>query len=438
MKSLYLDGMPPATDVSGACMALAGERALVVVYDAIGCVSNLRKVIGTRIVRAFYESVNLPDVSYALDDPDELDAYVLDLVERHMMFGLEFVALVGGPVSSLLGMDLLARARALQAKTGLPVFAIETTGNLPYEDGDGKARRILERIRGAGSLDSDDADSSPRRIAVYGKGGIGKSSTTQNLAAALAADFGRRVMVVGCDPKADSTRLLTGVPRMPTVLDALRGVPASALDLNELVIEGFAGVRCVESGGPEPGAGCAGRGVVSAIDALEQRHAFGAHGNAQADSDYVFFDVLGDVVCGGFAMPIREGRAQEVLIVVSGEFMSLYAANNICRGIVRYAQSGGAQLAGLICNCRNVDNEVELVEQFACELGTCVLKVVPRDNVVQRAEVNRKTVVEYDPACSQAECYRDLAGLVDGQPTLSIPAPLSDERLEELVREFVR
>ena len=268
-----------------------------------------------------------------------------------------------------------------------------------------------------------------RRIAVYGKGGIGKSVTTQNMAAALAAE-GRRVMVVGCDPKADSTRLLTGQALGGTVLDALRDADGDELSLPQLVRVGYRGVRCVESGGPEPGVGCAGRGIVAAINELERLGAF------SDELDYVFYDVLGDVVCGGFAMPIREGKAGEVYIVASGELMSLYAANNICKGIARYARTGGAWLAGIICNCRNVDGEQELVEQFAEEIGTVVVHTVPRDNIVQKAEINRKTVIDFDPDCAQAGEYRALAHAVEANSYLGVPGPMSQERLEELMREY--
>ena len=267
-----------------------------------------------------------------------------------------------------------------------------------------------------------------RRIAIYGKGGIGKSVTTQNMAAALAL-AGRRVMVVGCDPKADSTRLLTGSAAGETVLDAMRVADEDELELSQLVKRGFGGIACVESGGPEPGVGCAGRGIVASINALERLGAFAD------DLDFVFYDVLGDVVCGGFAMPIREGKAQEVYIVASGEPMSLYAANNICRGIARYARTGGAWLAGIICNCRNVGGERELVERFAEEIGTVVIHAIPRDNVVQRAEINRKTVVEFDPGCAQAAEYRALAQAIEANDCLSVPGPLTQEGLEDLMME---
>ena len=162
-----------------------------------------------------------------------------------------------------------------------------------------------------------------RKIAIYGKGGIGKSTTTQNTVAGLA-EMGKKVMVVGCDPKADSTRLLLHGLAQKTVLDTLRD-EGEDIDLDDVMKPGFKDTSCVESGGPEPGVGCAGRGIITSINLLEQ---LGAYDEDKA-LDYVFYDVLGDVVCGGFAMPIRDGKAQEVYIVVSGEMMAMYAANNI-------------------------------------------------------------------------------------------------------------
>ncbi len=190
-----------------------------------------------------------------------------------------------------------------------------------------------------------------RKVAIYGKGGIGKSTTTQNTVAGLA-EMGKKVMVVGCDPKADSTRLLLGGLSQNTVLDTLR-LEGEDLELEDIAKLGFGNTTCVESGGPEPGVGCAGRGIITSINMLEQ---LGAYAESQA-LDYVFYDVLGDVVCGGFAMPIREGKAEEIYIVVSGEMMAMYAANNICKGIVKFAEAGTVRLGGLICNSRKVDNE---------------------------------------------------------------------------------
>lgn len=269
-----------------------------------------------------------------------------------------------------------------------------------------------------------------RKIAIYGKGGIGKSTTTQNTVAALA-EMGKKIMVVGCDPKADSTRLLLGGLSQKTVLDTLRA-EGEDLDLEDVMKVGFEGTRCVESGGPEPGVGCAGRGIITSINLLEQ---LGAYSDS-IGLDYAFYDVLGDVVCGGFAMPIRDGKAKEIYIVVSGEMMAMYAANNICKGIVKFAEAGGVRLGGLICNSRKVDNEAELIEALAERLGTKMIHFVPRDNVVQRAEINRKTVIAYDPAAGQADEYRSLAKAIDGNDMFVIPKPLTTDELEAIIIKY--
>ncbi len=272
------------------------------------------------------------------------------------------------------------------------------------------------------------AEKELRQIAIYGKGGIGKSTTTQNLTAGLV-EAGKHVLVVGCDPKADSTRLLLNGLHQKTVLDTLRESDGD-VELDEVLKVGFGGTKCVESGGPEPGVGCAGRGIITSIGLLEQQGAY------TEELDYVFYDVLGDVVCGGFAMPIREGKAKEIYIVASGEMMALYAANNICKGIARYARQGGVRLGGIICNSRNVDRELELLRAFAKELGSQLIYFVPRDNVVQRAEINKKTVIQYAPDSKQAQEYRNLAEAIDQNTFFTIPKPMTQERLEEILLEY--
>ena len=267
-----------------------------------------------------------------------------------------------------------------------------------------------------------------RQIAIYGKGGIGKSTTTQNLTAGLV-EHGKKVMVVGCDPKADSTRLLLGGLAQKTVLDTIRE-EGEDIELDRILKTGYGGTLCVESGGPEPGVGCAGRGIITSINMLENLGAY------TDDLDYVFYDVLGDVVCGGFAMPIREGKAKEIYIVASGEMMALYAANNISKGIQRYARSGGVRLGGIICNSRNVDREHDLLRAFAKELGTKLLYFVPRNNIVQHAEIHKKTVIEYKPDSSQAQEYRNLAQAVIENTDFVIPTPMTQERLEEILLEY--
>ena len=269
-----------------------------------------------------------------------------------------------------------------------------------------------------------------RKIAIYGKGGIGKSTTTQNTVAGLA-EMGKKVMVVGCDPKADSTRLLLHGLAQKTVLDTLRD-EGEDIDLNDVMKKGFGGTNCVESGGPEPGVGCAGRGIITSINLLEQLGAY----DEDKHIDYVFYDVLGDVVCGGFAMPIRDGKAEEVYIVCSGEMMAMYAANNICKSIAKFGKVGTVRLGGLICNSRKVDNEAQMIEEFAKKLGTQMIHFVPRDNVVQHAEINKKTVIEFSPEENQANEYRTLAKKIDSNTNFVIPKPMQMHELEELLTTF--
>ncbi|RCU52500.1 MULTISPECIES: nitrogenase iron protein [Corallincola] len=269
-----------------------------------------------------------------------------------------------------------------------------------------------------------------RQCAIYGKGGIGKSTTTQNLVAALA-EAEKKIMIIGCDPKADSTRLILHAKAQNTIMEmAAEAGSVEDLELDDVLKVGYAGVRCVESGGPEPGVGCAGRGVITAINFLEEEGAY------EEDLDFVFYDVLGDVVCGGFAMPIRENKAQEIYIVVSGEMMAMYAANNISKGICKYAATGSVRLAGLICNSRNTDREDELIMALAAKIGTQMIHFVPRDNIVQRAEIRRMTVIEYDPKCNQADEYRALARKIIDNELFVVPEPVTMDELEELLMEF--
>jgi len=269
-----------------------------------------------------------------------------------------------------------------------------------------------------------------RQCAIYGKGGIGKSTTTQNLVAALA-EAGKKVMIVGCDPKADSTRLILHSKAQNSVMElAAEAGSVEDLELEDVLSVGYGGVKCVESGGPEPGVGCAGRGVITAINFLEEEGAY------DDELDFVFYDVLGDVVCGGFAMPIRENKAQEIYIVCSGEMMAMYAANNIAKGIVKYANSGSVRLAGLICNSRNTDREDELIIALADKLGTQMIHFVPRDNAVQHAEIRRMTVIEFDPTHKQANEYRALAKKVIENKKFVIPTPITMDELEALLMEF--
>ncbi|MHB8124162.1 MAG: nitrogenase iron protein [Desulfitobacteriaceae bacterium] len=270
-----------------------------------------------------------------------------------------------------------------------------------------------------------------RQVAIYGKGGIGKSTTTQNLVAALA-EMGKKVTIIGCDPKGDATRLILHSKAQTTVMDLARERgTVEEIELSEVLITGYAGVRCAESGGPEPGVGCAGRGVITAINFLEENGAYNP-----SDTDYVFYDVLGDVVCGGFAMPIRENKAQEIYIVTSGEMMAMYAANNIAKGILKYAKTGSVRLGGLLCNSRKVDKELELIEELAKRLNTQMIHFIPRDNQVQRAELRKMTVIEYSPEHEQADEYRALAKKMDQNTKLTIPTPIAMEELEDLLMAY--
>lgn len=269
-----------------------------------------------------------------------------------------------------------------------------------------------------------------RKIAFYGKGGIGKSTTQQNTAAAMAHYYNKRIFIHGCDPKADSTRLILGGKPQESLMDLLRLRGAEKVTNDKVIRTGFGSIQCVESGGPEPGVGCAGRGVITAIDLMDKNGAY------TSDLDFVFFDVLGDVVCGGFAMPIREGKAQEVYIVASGEMMAIYAANNICRGLVKYAKQSGVRLGGVICNSRNVDREWEFLEEFTAAIGTRMIHFVPRDNVVQKAEFNKKTVVEFNPEENQAREYGALAEKIIENENFVIPSPMTMDQLESMVVKY--
>ena len=269
-----------------------------------------------------------------------------------------------------------------------------------------------------------------RKIAIYGKGGIGKSTTTQNTVAGLA-EMGKKIMVVGCDPKADSTRLLLGGLAQKSVLDTLRE-EGEDIELENIRRGGYGGTWCVESGGPEP-AWAAPAGASSPPSTCSNPWAPTRNARAWIMPST---DVLGDVVCGGFAMPIRDGKAEEIYIVCSGEMMAMYAANNICKGIRKYAESGKVRLGGLICNSRNVDNEAEMIKALAEKIGTQMIYFVPRDNDVQRAEINRKTVIEWNSDAPQAHHYRALAKAIDENKEFVIPNPLQIEELEQLLLDF--
>jgi nitrogenase iron protein len=260
--------------------------------------------------------------------------------------------------------------------------------------------------------------SSIKHVAIYGKGGIGKSCTASNIAAACA-DEGYNVMVVGCDPKSDSTITLVG-RRIPTMMDLIQR--GGEIKEEDVLFQGYKGVKCIEVGGPEPGVGCAGRGIIVAIDFLRKVS------KAMEEVDLVLYDVPGDIVCGGFSAPIRKGLVSQAYVITSGEYMPLYAGNNICKGLRRL----GTPLAGVICNSREAVGEREIVESFARELGSRMVAFIPKVPVVQECERRGKTVIEGAPDSEIAGVYRALAREIMGGAEPRIPVPLSDDRLREL------
>ncbi|HNX64320.1 MAG TPA: nitrogenase iron protein [Oscillospiraceae bacterium] len=262
-----------------------------------------------------------------------------------------------------------------------------------------------------------------KQIAIYGKGGIGKSTTTSNISAALS-DMGYKVMQFGCDPKADSTNTLRDGTYIPTVLDLLR--EKKTVDAHETIFTGYNGIYCVEAGGPAPGVGCAGRGITTAVQLLKQQKVF-----EELDLDYVIYDVLGDVVCGGFAVPIREGIAEHVFTVSSADFMAIYAANNLFKGIQKYSNAGGALLGGVIANSVTNPFQKEIIDDFVAKTHTQVMEYVPRSITVTQSELSGRTTIEAQPNSEQAKVYRSLAKRIDEHTQSTVPAPLDSQQLKE-------
>ena len=284
-------------------------------------------------------------------------------------------------------------------------------------------------------------DKKIRQIAFYGKGGIGKATISSNLAAAYA-ERGLNTMVIGCDPKSDCTRNLRGDVEIPTVLDVLREkgvaklgltelVGGKQVEMDEIVYKGYKGVLCVEAGGPEPAVGCAGRGVIVVVDLLKRLGLYDGF-----DLDMIIYDVLGDVVCGGFGLPLRRGLADDVFIVTSADYLSVYAANNICKGINRHASREGSPLGGIVYNVRGAIDDLALVEEFAQSVGSKVIGAIPNDPTIMENEIYAKTTVEYKPESEIAGLFRDLATKIyENEETVS-PAPLSKAELAGLAQRI--
>ena len=276
----------------------------------------------------------------------------------------------------------------------------------------------------------DKTAAGPLELAVYGKGGIGKSTVSANLSAALAG-AGQRVLQIGCDPKHDSTRLLMHGELIPTVLDYLRTVPAAEARVEAVLRRGAFGVGCIEAGGPQPGVGCAGRGIITAFEFLE-RH------RVKAPYDLVIYDVLGDVVCGGFAVPVRREYADAVYLVTSGEYMAVYAANNILRGIRNFDGDRYRRVAGIIFNHRNLADEAGRVKRFAEAVGLPVAAEIPRSAGFALAEEERRTLMELEGYEEEKRVFRDLAARIAAGPELYPARPLTDEDLEAVVLDTER
>lgn len=267
-----------------------------------------------------------------------------------------------------------------------------------------------------------------KQIAIYGKGGIGKSTTTSNISAALSK-MGYKVMQFGCDPKSDSTNTLRDGKYIPTILDTLRA--NSKLNARDVIFEGFNGIYCVEAGGPAPGVGCAGRGITTSVQLFKQQRIF-----EELDLDFVIYDVLGDVVCGGFAVPIREGIAEHVFTVSSSDFMSIYASNNLMRGIQKYSNSGGALFGGIIGNSVNAGYSKDILDDFAARTGTNIVEYVPRSVTVTQAELQGKTTIEMAPDSEQARIYTQLAKKIAEHEVSTVPNPMEVEQLRDWASQW--
>lgn len=266
------------------------------------------------------------------------------------------------------------------------------------------------------------------QIAVYGKGGIGKSTISANISMALSSS-GKKVMQVGCDPKHDSTRLLLNGNNQTTVLEYIRNTLPQDRALNDILITGKNGIMCIEAGGPEPGIGCAGRGILTTFDVLKKL------GTDDIDVDFKLYDVLGDVVCGGFAVPLRNEYADAIILVTSGEFMSIYAANNIMKGILNF-NTDTPRVAGLILNSRGLDNEYEVVNKFSEASGVPIVAVIPRSPLFFQSESAGITVTEMFPGSDVVgmfdEVSKRMISISEGKEQMYVPKPLDDDQMSDL------
>jgi len=268
----------------------------------------------------------------------------------------------------------------------------------------------------------------PFQIGIYGKGGIGKSTVTANLTSGLGK-MGKKVLQIGCDPKSDSTKLLLEGKKQTPILEILKEKSVNDIDIKDFMEYGYENVCCTESGGPQAGVGCAGRGIITMVEVLRNK------GIYEAGFDYIFYDILGDVVCGGFSVPLRKGFADGIIIVTSGEFQSLYAANNICKGLGNL----NGKLIGIIGNSRNIGTENELIQEFCTRINSELLAFIPNSRIFWEAEVNRKTVLEYAPQSKSAQIFMSLAKkIVDRNFKLTSPEAMSEKDLEDLSIKYFK